>query len=156
MILYDFISVELPAAEVRRAVLERDGLLSESTTTAYAHGEHLLLRVGPTGSNACLAKTVAVQVGTTEIHGECLNLPLLWKAVGTPCLFPRVDASLEVAPIAPTLTQLTIFGRYDPPLGQLGQSLDRLLLHRVAEHTIRAFLGEMARRLTSAPALVNG
>jgi hypothetical protein len=125
----------------------RQALLAESATAACAQGDDLLVRVGPSGSDARLSKTVAVKIGRPIIQGEVISLPLLWEAVGTPALFPRVDASLEVVPLAPTLTQLSFFGRYDPPLGRLGQSLDQLLLHRLAEHTIRAFLSDVARQL---------
>ena len=149
MILHDFLVVELPAEEVRHAVLEGEALLAEGATFAYARGEQFRLRVGASGSGARLAKTVAVTVCTPAIQGEILNIPMLWEAVGTPGLFPRVDASLEIAPLAPALSQLTFFGRYDPPLGGFGQGLDRLVLHRLAEHTIRAFLSEVERRLAT-------
>ena len=105
MIVHDFIAVELPARDVRQA------LLAESATAACAQGNDLLVRVGPSGSGARLSKTVAVKIGRPIIQGEVISLPLLWEAVGTPALFPRVDASLEVAPLAPTLTQLSFFGR---------------------------------------------
>jgi hypothetical protein len=149
VILHDFIEIELPTEVVRHAILEGDTLLAESATTAFGVGEDFRLRVGPSGSGARLAKTVAVRIGNPVIRDEVLNLPMLWEAVGTPGLFPRLDASLELAPMAPALAQLTFFGRYDPPLGRLGQSLDRLLLHHLAEHTIRAFLSEIARRVTA-------
>ena len=120
MIVHDFIAVDLPARDVRQALLEGGALLAESATAAYAQGDDLLVRVGPSGSGARLSKTVAVKIGRPIIQGEVISLPLLWEAVGTPALFPRVDASLEVAPLAPTLTQLSFFGRYDPPVGPLG------------------------------------
>lgn len=149
MILHDFVALDLPAPQVRRALLESDALLGESATAAYAQGERLLLRVGPHGSDACFAKAVAVQVGAPVNQGEVVTLPVLWEAVDSPGLFPRMDGSLEVVPVSPTRTQVTFYGRYDPPLGRLGQGLDRILLHHVAEHTVRAFLSEIARRVAS-------
>jgi hypothetical protein len=49
------------------------------------------------------------------------------------------------------LTQLTIHGRYEPPLGAVGRRLDRLLMHRIAEATIRAFLVRLVSTLAAEP-----
>jgi hypothetical protein len=37
-------------------------------------------------------------------------------------------------------TQLAISARYRPPLGAVGRAVDRVLLHRVAEATVKDFL----------------
>jgi hypothetical protein len=49
-------------------------------------------------------------------------------------------------------TQLTLRGRYEPPLGTLGRQIDRLLLHRVAEATVRSFMRRLAESLTKTVA----
>jgi len=38
-------------------------------------------------------------------------------------------------------------GSYRPPLGSLGQALDRAILHRVAAATIRRFVVQVAARI---------
>jgi hypothetical protein len=45
-------------------------------------------------------------------------------------------------------------GGYDPPLAGFGRQADRLLLHRVAEASVRSFLTRVAASL--APGLVSG
>jgi hypothetical protein len=40
-------------------------------------------------------------------------------------------------------------GSYERPLGALGQRVDRLLIHRVAEATIRSFMLRLAESLTT-------
>ena len=57
---------------------------------------------------------------------------------------PVLSADLEVAGLGDHMTQLTLHGRYDPPLGAIGRRIDRLLMHRIAEATIRSFLSRLA------------
>jgi hypothetical protein len=67
-------------------------------------------------------------------------LPLSWRATGPERLFPSLEADLEIATLGRSRTQLSISARYRPPLGVVGKALDRVLLHRVAEATIKDFL----------------
>jgi hypothetical protein len=76
-------------------------------------------------------------------------VPLTWRATGAPGLFPVLSADLEIAPLDLELTQLTIHGRYEPPLGAIGRRIDRLLMHRIAEASVRAFLGRLVATLTA-------
>jgi hypothetical protein len=54
-----------------------------------------------------------------------------------------------VAPIGQNRTQLSVSTRYQPPLGPLGRAIDRTLLHRVAEATIKDFVDRAGEALTS-------
>jgi hypothetical protein len=58
-----------------------------------------------------------------------------------------LDADLEVAALAPGRTQLAMSARYDPPLGVVGKMIDRTILYRVAEATIKDFLDTLADAL---------
>jgi hypothetical protein len=42
---------------------------------------------------------------------------------------------------------MTLMGRYQPPGGALGRRVDELLLHRLADATVRAFLTSLATSL---------
>jgi hypothetical protein len=44
-------------------------------------------------------------------------------------------------------TEMTLMGRYQPPGGALGRRVDELLLHRLADATVRAFLTSLATSL---------
>jgi len=70
-----------------------------------------------------------------------------WRATGAERLFPHLEADLEVAALGPSRTQLSISARYRPPMGAMGRALDRALLHRVAEATIKDFLDGVGERL---------
>ncbi len=157
MILHDFVTVDLPVDDVRKALVNATALLAESASTAYEHGEGLRMRVGPGGSRSGFAKTVEVTTGAVIVKDDTVTVPLMWEVTGAGSIFPRLDASLEIAPLSADLTQITLFGRYDPPLGRIGERLDRLVLHRLAENTIRAFLADVAERVaTDSPAGADG
>jgi hypothetical protein len=95
-----------------------------------------------------VGKTVTLDAGEAIERNEVTIVPIKWQATGSPGLFPGLEADLEVAAIGPMFTQLTLRGRYEPPLGTLGRQIDRLLLHRVAEATVRSFMRRLAESLT--------
>jgi len=74
-------------------------------------------------------------------------IPLRWTAVGAHGLFPTMDADLEIAPLGPQMTQLAVSARYTPPLGVVGRAIDRALLHRVAEATLKDFMDRLRASL---------
>jgi two-component system response regulator DevR len=76
------------------------------------------------------------------------SLPLTWEPDGLEGLLPRLDANLELGPLGEDRTQLAISARYRPPLGVLGQAIDRVLLHRMAEATLKDFLDRLGAAIT--------
>jgi hypothetical protein len=74
-------------------------------------------------------------------------LPLRWLPTDAPGLFPALEADLEVAPLPPDRTQLAMSARYLPPLGSIGKAVDRAILYRVAEATLKDFLDRVAAAL---------
>ncbi|MBV9311281.1 MAG: hypothetical protein JOZ73_10630 [Solirubrobacterales bacterium] len=86
-------------------------------------------------------------------RGDRLILPIHWWASGAAALFPRLEADLELAPLGDASTEITLMGRYDPPLAARGRQADRLLLHRVAEASVRSFLTRVAAALGGAASL---
>ncbi|MST32665.1 hypothetical protein GHK86_08015 [Acidimicrobiaceae bacterium USS-CC1] len=105
-------------------------------------------RVGPLRSPAGLGKTVEVRRGPLRRHGEATLLAFSWSATGGGALFPDLDGDLEIRPVELDRTLLTLRGRYEPPGGRIGQRMDHLVGHHLAEATIRAFLAALADRLT--------
>jgi hypothetical protein len=74
---------------------------------------------------------------------------MTWHATGVETLFPSLEADLEVAALGASRTQLSVSARYRPPLGPVGRVIDRALLHRVAEATIKDFLDRTGEILLS-------
>ena len=148
MLLHDYAFVPLPSERVCARIAANHGeWLSALAVGAAREGESLRLRVGPIKSLPMLGKTVTLHAEQPIERGEVTVVPLTWHATGSQGLFPVLNADLEVAALSPTFTQLTLRGHYQPPLGAVGQRLDQLLMHRVAEATIRAFMRRLAEGL---------
>jgi hypothetical protein len=73
---------------------------------------------------------------------------LTWEPVGLEGVLPQLDANLELGSLGADRTQLAISARYRPPLGVVGRALDRVLLHRVAEATLKDFIDRVGAAIT--------
>jgi len=153
MLVYDFIHIPLPVAQVRDRLLSAvPNIWQKAAAAAYDEGEALLSRVGPFGPVPGLSKAVSVHVSNVRVRGEAFVVQLRWSASGPTELFPVMEADLEVAPLGANQSQLGFSGSYDPPLGSFGRRLDRLLLHQLAEATVRAMLSQLVEALLVEPA----
>lgn len=99
------------------------------------------------GDGLRLEKRVEIELGEPVRLPSKTVLPLRWSAAGGAGLFPTLEADLEVAALGPNRTQLSINARYTPPLGKVGAAIDRAMLHRVAEATLKDFLDRVERQL---------
>src|SRR5215469_6780453 len=115
---------------------------------AYEEGMAGLARIGPRGPAPGISRLAEIRFQPLAAQQGRAGLALRWEARGPGGrLFPVLDADLPVAPAGEDAALLTLAGAYRPPLGSLGAELDRLLLHRVAEATIRDFLERVATAL---------
>ena len=71
-------------------------------------------------------------------------------------LFPSLEGTLEAAWLGSGRTHLALTATYEPPFGVLGRTVDRALLHRVAEAVAQRFLEAVARELVSGLARSSG
>lgn len=142
------LEVSFAVARERLAQLGDSGVLISASQDAYSlEGAHLL-RVGVAG----LSKLVRVQVRELARTDTSAGLAIRWEATGPGGrLFPVLDADVMLAPAGERVTLMTIAGSYRPPLGSLGEALDRAILHRVAAATIRSFLTQMAAQIDRHP-----
>jgi len=153
VLLYDYAFVPVAAELVcARITVDRGEWLSGLAAGAAREGETLRLRVGPIASLPMLSKAVTLHADRPIVRGEATVVPLTWRATGSQGIFPVLIADLEVAALSPQITHLSLRGSYDPPLGAVGQRLDRLLLHRVAEATIRSFMRRIVESLVDIDA----
>jgi hypothetical protein len=149
MFLRYFVEVPLPAARVE-TLLERAGAwLPMVVADANQHGQALLTRVGMSAAEPAEAPARGwlVELGRAVRFPSKLALPISWRPASEPGLLPALEAEIEVGTLGPGDTQLSINGRYTPPRWLAGTTADRLLLHRVAEATLKRFLDEVASRL---------
>ena len=119
--------------------------LSALADLAYREGEELRSRVGPGPGN--LAKEVRLEIGSPQIHRTGLIYPVSWSAVGAEALFPRLNADLVISHIGVHRTRIIMDGTYEPPLGQIGRVVDRILLRRIAESTVKSWVDRLAESL---------
>jgi hypothetical protein len=146
MFTYYFVVVPGRFEDVERALLELLDGLPGHADMAYRQGEELRTRLRP--GDRAIAKTVRLYVGNPHHQDDQVRIPLNWEATGTPGLFPRMDADLVLAAVGPELTHLEFRGTYRPPLGPIGRALDRALLHRVAEASVKGFVDRLAATLS--------
>jgi hypothetical protein len=146
-----YVELPLPAAQVEQALLGSPaGWLSALAGQAQGRGEGLLadVEVGPLGGR--LGRRVRVEVGPPVRFPSMTSLPLTWEPVGLQGLLPRLEADIEIGPLGRDRTQLAISARYRPPLGTVGRVADRVLLHRVAEATVKDFLDRVGERIAGS------
>jgi hypothetical protein len=144
-----FIEVPLPADQVERALLDSPAdWLSAIAGAAQERGDGLLVEVGVGPMEAGLRRRVSIRLGEPVRFPSMTSVPLTWEPVGLEGLLPRLDANIELGPLGEDRTQLAISARYQPPLGVGGHALDRVLLHRVAEATLKDFLDRVGQAIT--------
>ena len=145
--------VDCPFDDVaRRLEADPTGMLagpSDGTVPAAA-GDGIHWRVGPERWPDALARSVVVHLGPVRRRDAVLLVALSWEPDAASALLPRLDADLELAPCGTSETALTLRGRYDPPAGAIGRRIDGLVLHRLAEATVRACLAYVRDRLDPA------
>lgn len=152
MFVSDYITVDLPVAEAQRRLLEEAGSrLSTLALAADDEAAELRTRIGPeVFGRQLVGKAVRLELGAARERGDRQVLSLRWEGTGAAgAVFPALDADLELAPLGPGATQISLNGRYQPPLQLVGRSMDRLLLHRVAQASIRAFLRRLGDALVA-------
>jgi len=140
--------------ETVRDALRRDavGLFQRATASATSRAHEL-------------ASTLRVAVGALEIGADVkiavravndkvsalgdrrTELEIAWTAASAAGLFPSMEATLSVYPLSAQETQIDLHGRYRPPLGVVGDALDALVGHRIAEASVLRFVEDIAGRI---------
>jgi hypothetical protein len=147
-----FVELSLPPEEVEHALADDPRRwLPGLAEHANHHGDVLLADVG-FGNPIHVKRSVVVELGPTIRTTTKTVFPLRWEASGPAGMFPALDADLEVAPLPSGRSQLAMSARYVPPFGALGRAIDRAVLSRVAEATLKDFLDRVAAAIDAAAA----
>lgn len=143
----DFTVLDRPLSEVVSIIRDPEAAwLAPLATSTPGNDDAHPVRIGPRDGQI-FSKQFTVHVGEVEEIRDGLVIPTLWKATSTPRLFPTMEADLLVSPFGDSQTYLSLEGRYRRPLGVIGEQVDDLLLHRLAERSIRSFLQQVAANL---------
>ena len=139
------VDLDFPTAKARLALLMRGDWLEGLSQDAYAEGLSGQVRVGPFGPVLGMSKLVQVRMLDPVPHEDVVVVPLRWEATGRMGrLFPVLDANLTLAADEHGKAVLRFAGVYRPPLAGVGEDLDRIVLHRVADATVRSLLTRIA------------
>jgi hypothetical protein len=151
MFIRYFLELEDPYDRVEAALLSDPGTWIPGVARAADDaGEQLLSDVGFAVTNGHrVDKQVEISFGQPVRAFAQARLPMSWNATGPARLFPSFEADLEIAALGPARTQISISGRYRPPMGTVGRVVDRALLHRVAEATVKDFLDSVGESVSA-------
>ncbi|HEX3759570.1 MAG TPA: hypothetical protein VHW23_12735 [Kofleriaceae bacterium] len=147
--------VNRPYEQVREALSASALAIFERSTRSAGDRTHdvgaeLRVRVGAVEIAADITiEVIEVPGARSPANRPATRLNLTWRSRRRPGLFPEMTASLWAYALAPRETQLELIGSYDPPLGLIGDALDAIALHRLAEESVRGFLADVAAYLST-------
>ena len=148
---YEYVTVDYDAVK-QALVRDAPGLFQRATAaaTSRAHRLATTLRV----SVGALEVGADVKIIVRGVHEKVsalgerrTELELAWTATSAAGLFPSMEATLAVYPISAHETQIDLDGRYRPPLGVVGNALDALVGHRLAQASVLRFVQDVAASL---------
>lgn len=152
MFVRDEVPLDVGFEEARGRLARLGSWFLRASDDVYREGIAGQARIGPLGPAPGISRLAEVRLQTLAADEDRAGLALRWEVRGPGGrLFPVLDADLTLAPAEEDSASLTLAGAYRPPLDGLGAQLDRLILHRVAEATIRNFLKRVATALASPP-----
>jgi hypothetical protein len=149
---YDY--VNHPYGRVRDTlVVDPAGVFRAATRAAAARAEsvaaalHVSVAGLEVGAEIELAIGIIQEVETRGYASKTTRIPVAWQAAQRPQLFPLMDGELAIYALTATETQLDFLGRYDPPLGLLGEAVNAVIGHRIAEASVHRFIADVAQYL---------
>ena len=148
-----YVNVDRPIEQCREA-LTRDpqSWLPNLVEAAQEPADEILARVGFSVLTMKVQKQVAITLGEPVALRDWLHLPVHWHASPAEALFPTFDGEIQLVPIDPAVTKVAVAGTYQAPLGDVGRTVDNLVLHTAAEATVKDFAEGLARHLRAEPA----
>jgi hypothetical protein len=148
---YDY--VNQPYQRVR-AVLKDSAaaILRDATRSASDRARSVAAELRVSIAGVQVAAAIDFRIGDIRDDargpsGPALHVPITWVAAHHPNFFPQMDAELSVYPLTSTETQIDFFGRYVPPFGVVGSTLDAMAGRRIAEASIHSFVADLTQHL---------
>lgn len=141
-----------------RETLARDAsaIFQRATASATSRAHELVstLRVGVGALE--IGADVNIEIGalsekTSALGDRTTELEIRWAAKNASGLFPSMEATLSMYALSSQETQIDLYGRYRPPMGIIGNALDALVGHRLAEASVLRFLEDVAERINAGP-----
>jgi len=151
MFIRYYLDLAVPFEDVERALLDEPATwVPGIALDAEAGGQRLLAEVGfDVDASRRVDKEVEIEIGEPYVIPTKTMLPIAWRATAAERIFPQLEADIEIAALGAGRTQLSISARYRPPLGPVGRALDKAMLHRVAEATVKDFLDRVGEGIAA-------
>jgi hypothetical protein len=138
--------VNLPFPQVSARLEDVFPVLHRVASGAFSDERLADVRLGPGTGESRFAKEVRLRWSVPIVDETRWMVSLGWSATGTVAVFPRMEADLSaVAHEDGTLIRFR--GNYYPPLGPIGEVLDRAAFHRVAEGTVENFVDRVVEQI---------
>lgn len=112
-------------------------------------GERQTAELAYSEAGGRIARRIDVDVGPVQRFAYGVTVHVSWRAAQRAELYPELDGHLRAEPSEPSGTTLRFDARYVPPAGRLGATVDRALMHRVAQSSIDDFVDRVARLLAA-------
>ena len=149
--------VNHPYEKVRAALAADPRRVFRSATKAAAsRADDLAAKLEVRVAGVDVGREIEIAVGSaqeaqaTAVREARTVIPIEWQAAERPGLFPLMKGQLEIYPLTATETQLDFSGEYDPPLGVVGDAVDAVLGHRIAEASVQRFVADVGAYLRQA------
>jgi hypothetical protein len=139
---YDY--VNRPYAAVRDALASDAVGVFRRASRARDGGAELHAHVGALDVAAGIELDITSIENTTMYGQPATCIALTWHAARHPGMFPTMVGTLSIYALSSTETQLELSGTYDPPLGIVGDAIDAIALHRIADSSVRELVREVA------------
>jgi len=148
MLVYYFGLVDGSLEKVAAAIAASEEDASGWARLAYRKGESLRAVIDPDPSGP--AREVDVVFGDPRGGTRSVIIPIRWTARGVGADVPVMSADLVLLPIGRDLVEVVFRGSYQPPIGGLGRIVDRDVLHRLAEASVKSFIDQLCRAVADA------
>ncbi len=120
---------------------------SSAGDAGASDGVKLRVQLGPIELSAGVILQHRGWTRRLEPHKERTTFDLSWRAAKASAAFPELHAELAVYPLSSTETQLELSYHVLPPLGLVGEAIDAIAMHRVAEASVERLLRDFAAYL---------
>ena len=148
---YEYVNVEYDKV---KGALSHDalGLFQRATASATLRARDIAstLRVamGPLELGADVKIVVrSVHERASALGDSRTEVEIAWSAASAAGLFPSMEATLAIYPLSAHETQIELDGRYRPPLGAVGNVIDAVVGHRLAQASVLRFVQDIATRI---------
>lgn len=145
---YDY--VNYPYAQVRDGLSDALAVFQSATRAAASRARSIASELHVDIGGIGLEADIRISVKSVEekiskaTSGPVTRLHLEWEAATRPRLFPIMKAEISIYPLTATETQLDFSGVYEPPLGPLGNAINAIIGHRIAEVSVHRFVSDLA------------